>query len=137
MALSWPTWRQNGRQDEPSWSPKVVFFLVFYNVFCIMVVPTSTCFQVGQLGAKMGFRWPTWSAKLTNLAPRCLQDRRFPSSAAPAGVGRAETWCQFAGLEGPGSPPRALMFCRGSHLPTVRQSLFRLKLAILGQLCPS
>ena len=39
------------------------------------MVPTSTCLQVGQLGAKMGLRWPTWSAKLTNLAPRCLQDR--------------------------------------------------------------
>ena len=48
---------------------------MFYNVFCILAVTTSTCFQVGQLGAKMGLRWPTWNAKLTNLAPRCLQDK--------------------------------------------------------------
>ena len=64
-----------GAKKEAVGFPKVVFFLVFYNVFCNMVVPTSTCFQVSQLGAKMGLRWPTRSAKLTNMAPRCLQDR--------------------------------------------------------------
>ena len=55
-----------GAKKEAGGFPKVVFFLVFYKHFCILEVPTSTCFQVGQLRAILA---PTWRILASILAP--------------------------------------------------------------------
>ena len=54
-----------GAKKEAGGFPKVVFLLVFYNVFCIMEVPTSTCFHLGQLRAILA---PTWLILASILA---------------------------------------------------------------------
>ena len=66
--------------------PKAVFFLMFYNVFCIGAVPEQLRLQDGSRDPKMLPKWwPRWSM----LAPRRGQD-------APRWVQDGSCWRQDA-----------------------------------------
>ena len=59
-------WHREARDLTPQGGS---FSLCFTMLFASWSFQLQHAFKVSQLGAKMGLRQPTWSAKLTNLAP--------------------------------------------------------------------